>query len=47
MCFSFVVSVYIYIFVCLPVLMPELAILYNSGNSAIDISKIVYFGWLL
>ena len=28
-------------------LMPELAKKYNAGNSEVDISKIIYFGWLL
>ena len=31
----------------LPALMPELFKMYDSGNSAVDISEIVYFGWLL
>ena len=30
----------------LPALMPELVNMYNSGNSAVSISKIVYFGCL-
>ena len=30
--------------ICFHALMPELVKMYNSGNSAADISKIVYFG---
>ena len=35
------VKLYIFVF---PILMPELIKLYNSVNSAVDISKIVFFG---
>ena len=30
-------------FLFLPVVMPELVKMYNAGNSAVDISNIVYF----
>ena len=33
-----------FFFFFLPVLISELIKMYNSGNSAIDMSKIVYFG---
>ena len=35
---------YLFLKCCLPALMPELVKIYNSGNSAEDISRIIYLG---